>query len=274
MVRAHFTRSLMAAATSLLMICAVEGASAQEAATDSAIATVNGTVITSSDLNFIAEQLGEKTHEMTDAQKKEALTDTLVNMELISQEAVKQGLDKTDEFERQVKFLKLRALQNEFFRKNVDETITDEDLKAEYDKQIAAMPAQPLIKARHILVKTEEEAKDIIKQLDGGADFAELAKGNSTGPSGPSGGDLGYFTKGDMDATFEEAAMALETGAYTKEPVQTGFGWHVIQVEDKREVPKPKFEQVQDNLRSLVAQQKFLQLLDKLRSDAKIEIAE
>nr|WP_321460845.1 peptidylprolyl isomerase [uncultured Cohaesibacter sp.] len=274
MVRAYFQRSAVAAAASLFMLAAMPGAMAQDGGADRVIATVNGKQITAGEFDFIADQLGPQTDKMTPEQKQEALTTMLVNMELVSQAAVKQGLDQSDSFKEQAEFLKKRALQTEFFRKNVDEAITDADLQAVYDEQIGALPARQEVKARHILVKTEDEAKEIIKQLDGGADFAELAKEKSTGPSGSQGGDLGYFGQGQMVPSFEAAAFALEKGKYTEQPVKSDFGWHVILVEDKRDAPKPTLESVKPNLRAFVAQQKFQTLLDGLRKDADIKMPE
>nr|WP_319387867.1 peptidylprolyl isomerase [uncultured Cohaesibacter sp.] len=274
MVRAYFQRSALAAATSLFLIGGVYGAFAQDAAADSVIATVNGKEITAGEFDFIADQLGQQTQQMPAEQKKKTLTEMLVNMELVSQAALKQGLDKTDSFKEQVEFMKKRALQTEFFRKNVDEAITDADLQSVYDEQIGALPVRQEVKARHILVKTEDEANAIIKELDGGADFAELAKSKSTGPSGSQGGDLGYFGQGQMVPSFEAAAFALDKGKYTEKPVKTDFGWHVILVEDKRDAPKPTLDSVKDQLRAFVAQKKFQSLLDDLRKDAKIDIPE
>jgi peptidyl-prolyl cis-trans isomerase C len=274
MVRAYFQRSALAAATSLFLIGGVHGAFAQDAAANSVVATVNGKEITAGEFDFIADQLGQQTQQMPAEQKKKTLTEMLVNMELVSQAALKQGLDKTDSFNEQVEFMKKRALQTEFFRKNVDEAITDADLQAVYDEQIAALPVRQEVKARHILVKTEDEANAIIKELDGGADFSELAKSKSTGPSGSQGGDLGYFGQGQMVPSFEAAAFALDKGKYTEKPVKTDFGWHVILVEDKREAPKPTLDSVKDQLRAFVAQKKFQSLLDDLRKDAKIDIPE
>ena len=274
MVRAYFQRSAMAVAASLFLIGSVSSVLAQDAGDDSVVATVNGKEITAGEFDFIADQLGQQTQKMTPEQKKETLTTMLVNMELVSQAAIKQGLDKTESFKKQAEFLKKRALQTEFFRKNVDEAITDADLQAVYDEQIGALPVRQQVKARHILVKTEDEAKDIIKELDGGADFAELAKEKSTGPSGAQGGDLGYFGQGQMVPAFEAAAFALDKGKYTEEPVKSDFGWHVILVEDKRDAPKPTLESVKDNLRAFVAQQKFQSLLDDLRKEADVKIPE
>ena len=274
MVRAYFQRSAMAVAASLFLIGSVPGVLAQDAGDDSVVATVNGKEITAGEFDFIADQLGQQTQQMTPEQRRETLTTMLVNMELVSQAATKQGLDQSESFKKQVEFLKKRALQTEFFRKNVDEAITDADLQAVYDEQIGALPVRQQVKARHILVKTEDEAKDIIKELDGGADFAELAKEKSTGPSGAQGGDLGYFGQGQMVPAFEAAAFALEKGKYSEEPVKSDFGWHVILVEDKRDAPKPTLESVKDNLRAFVAQQKFQTLLDDLRKEADVKIPE
>lgn len=274
MVRAYFQRSAMAVAASLFLIGSVPGVLAQDAGDDTVVATVNGKEITAGEFDFIADQLGQQTQQMTPEQKKETLTTMLVNMELVSQAAAKQGLDQSEDFKKQVEFLKKRALQTEFFRKNVDEAITDADLQAVYDEQIGALPVRQQVKARHILVKTEGEAKEIINELDGGADFAELAKEKSTGPSGAQGGDLGYFGQGQMVPAFEAAAFALDKGKYTEKPVKSDFGWHVILVEDKRDAPKPTLDSVKDKLRAYVAQQKFQTLLDDLRKEADVKIPE
>ena len=114
--------------------------------------------------------------------------------------------------------------------------ITDAEIRARYDQEVAATPPVNEVQARHILVKTKEEALDVIKQLDGGADFEKLANEKTNDPSGKTtGGDLGWFGPGQMVPEFEKAAFALNAGEYTKEPVQTQFGWHVIKVEDKRD---------------------------------------
>jgi peptidyl-prolyl cis-trans isomerase C len=121
-------------------------------------------------------------------------------------------------------------------------------------------------------VKTEQEAKDVIKQLDGGKDFAELAKEKSTDPNKADGGDLGYFTKGRMVKEFEDAAFSLEKGTYSKTPVKTDFGFHVIKVEDKRDAPPPPLDQVKDQVRQLVMRDKYLALLAKAKETSKVDI--
>ena len=146
--------------------------------------------------------------------------------------------------------------------------------KRKTDKEVAALPKQEEVHARHILVKTEDEAKDVIKQLDAGKDFAELAKEKSTDPNKDDGGDLGYFTRGRMVKEFEDAAFSLEKGTYSKTPVKTDFGYHVIKVEDKRDAPPPPFEQVQDQVRQLVMRDKYLALLNDAKAKAKVEITD
>jgi len=150
--------------------------------------------------------------------------------------------------------------------------ISDEEVKARFEKEIAAIEPEQELRARHILVKTAEEANAIIAELDGGADFVELAKTKSTGPSGPQGGDLGFFGKGQMVPPFEAAAFALEAGAYTKAPVQTQFGFHVIKLEEKRDRPLPKFEEVQDQMRQVVLRERYLETVKEARSLSNVEI--
>ena len=148
----------------------------------------------------------------------------------------------------------------------------DYTVKLRYDKEVAALPQEEEIKAAHILVASEDDAKDIIKQLDSGKDFAALAKEKSTDSNKDDGGDLGWFGKGRMVPEFEEAAFGLEKGAYTKTPVKTQFGFHVIKLEDKRIAPPPAFEQVEPQVRQLVMRDKYVALIEKAKADQKIEI--
>jgi peptidyl-prolyl cis-trans isomerase C len=143
-------------------------------------------------------------------------------------------------------------------------TVTEEEILAEYSEQIKLAPPQQF-KARHILVTTQSEALDLVKQLDGGANFEELAKEKSTGPSGPNGGDLGWFAPDQMVAEFSNAVALLEDGNYTSTPVQTQFGWHVILREDSRENQPPTFESVRDVINQQVQQKKFQAHLVELR---------
>ncbi len=142
----------------------------------------------------------------------------IMEIRLLADKAVAEGLDKDADFQRRMAFLQQRALHSELIDKDVGAKITDEEVRARYDKQMADTPPVNEVKARHILVKTKEEAEAIIKQLDGGADFQKLANEHTTDPSGKTtGGDLGYFAPGQMVPEFETAAFALEIGEYTKD---------------------------------------------------------
>jgi peptidyl-prolyl cis-trans isomerase C len=190
-------------------------------------------------------------------------------------EATSKGLDKDSEFQRQLAFLNQRALHSQVISKEIADKITDADIRAAYDKQISETPPQNEVHARHILVKTKEEALAIIKDLDAGKKFEDIAKEKSTDPgSGANGGDLGYFGQGQMVPEFEKAAFALEPGSYTKEPVQSQFGFHVIKVEDKRQKQPPAFDEVKEQFRSVVLRDKYFALVKQLRDAAKVDITD
>jgi peptidyl-prolyl cis-trans isomerase C len=148
--------------------------------------------------------------------------------------------------------------------------VTDEMAKQLYETQLGAPGKE--YKASHILVETQDEAVAIIGELDGGADFAELAKSKSTGPSGASGGQLGWFAPAQMVQPFSAAAAELEKGSYSKEPVETQFGWHVILLEDTRERTPPSFEEVKDRLKLVMANKRLQEHLQEVRAAADIAI--
>ena len=146
-------------------------------------------------------------------------------------------------------------------------TISDDEIQAEYDQQTALAPGQQY-KARHILVETQGEATAIIEELNGGADFETLARERSTGPSGPNGGDLGWFSPDQMVALFSAAVQAMEDGAYSSEPVQTDFGWHVILREESRASVPPPLDSVRDTVRQAIQQRRFQAYLEEIRGSA------
>jgi peptidyl-prolyl cis-trans isomerase C len=237
------------------------------------VATVNGKPITEADLTLAEGELSQQFARLPADQRRAAALSAAIEIKVLAAKAVADGLDKDPDFQRRAAFLQERALHGEMVEKEVVGKVTDQEVRARYDKEIAAQPPVNEVHARHILVKTKEEAEAIIKQLDGGADFQKLANEHTTDPSGKtSGGDLGYFGPGQMVPEFEKAAMALEPGSYTKEPVQTQFGWHVIKVEDKRPQQPPAFEQVQDQARSAVIRDKYFALVKEARAAAKVEI--
>jgi peptidyl-prolyl cis-trans isomerase C len=165
------------------------------------------------------------------------------------------------QLELQTRAMVAQAVATDFISRN---QATEDELKALYEEQMGSAPPMEF-KARHILVESQGEANDLIAQLADGADFIELAKEKSTGPSGPSGGDLGWFPPDRMVPAFSQAVQALENGAYTQEPVQTQFGWHVILREDSRESVPPPFESVRDSLKQQVEGQKLQEYIESLR---------
>lgn len=246
-------------------------ADAAKADPDKVLATINGSKITNKDVDQISADLDPQFAKLPDDQRRLAALAAIIDIKSLAAKAEAEKLDQTPEFQARLEFLKDRALHNDYFKQQVVDKITDADIRARYDKEIAAMPPQNEVRARHILVKTKEEAEAIIKQLDGGAKFEDIAKEKSTDNSAAQGGDLGYFGPGQMVPEFDKAANALEVGQYTKEPVQTQFGFHVIKLEDKRTQQPPAFDQVKDQVKSILIREKYMELVKKDRGDLKIE---
>ncbi|ESY22536.1 peptidylprolyl isomerase [Mesorhizobium sp. LNJC394B00] len=237
------------------------------------IATVNGQKLTEADLGLAEGELSQQFSQLPPEQRRAAALSAAIEIRVMAAQAVATGLDKDPEFQRRMAFLQQRALHGEMVEKGVVDKVTDAEVRARYDQEIASTPPVNEIHARHILVKTKEEAEAIIKQLDGGADFQKLANEHTSDPSGKTnGGDLGWFGPGQMVPEFDKAAVALEIGKYTKEPVQTQFGWHVIKLEDKRTKQPPAFDDVKDQAKQAVIRDKYFALVKQLRGDAKVEI--
>ena len=239
------------------------------------VATVNGQQITEADLTLAEADLDQQFSRLPPEQRRAAALSALIEIRLLASEGEAKGLDKDPEFERRMAFLEQRALHSAVIDREVSSKITDEEIRKRYDTEMSNTPPVNEVKARHILVKTKEEADAIIKQLDAGGDFEKLANENTTDPSGKeTGGDLGYFGPGQMVPEFEKAAFALDVGAYTKQPVQSQFGFHVIKVEDKRTQQPPAFDQVKDQIRSILLRENYFALVKSLRGAAKVDIAD
>ena len=241
---------------------------------DKVVATINGNAVTEADLEIALTDLDQQFAQLPQDQRRAAALSALIEIRLLSAEAEAKGLADTDEFKRRMEVLRQRALHSAFIEQEVAAKVTDEAVRAEYDKQVAAMTPTKELRARHILVPTEEEAKAIIADLDNGGDFEAIAKEKSQDGAAANGGDLGYFGAGQMVPEFEEAAFALNAGEYSKEPVKTQFGFHVIKVEDKRDQQPPAFEQVQGQFRSLLLRQSYFELVNDLREAASVEITD
>ena len=235
------------------------------------VAIVNGTPIsrTAYDI-YVKNLLQGKQQELTPEQKNQVL-DELISMQLLAAQADKDGLEKDPDTAAQLQVLRMRVMadaESQKFLKGQEPT--DAELHAEYDSAIAAMDKNEY-HARHILVANQDQANQIIKKLKGGAKFEDLAKSQSIDGSKTNGGDLGWFTLARMVKPFGDALKGLKKGEYTQQPVQTQFGWHVIELEDTRDVTPPPFDQVKPQLSNAVIRKKLQAHVDQLKKDAKIE---
>lgn len=200
------------------------------------------------------------------------LLERAVDTKLLAQAAAKDDVAKSDEVKKRLEEARERIMQQVYLEQLVEKQVTDDKIKAAYDQFLKENPPEAEVHARHILLKTEDEAKEVIAQLEKGGDFVELAKEKSTGPSGPKGGDLGYFKKSDMVPEFAAAAFAMEPGQVSESPVQTQFGWHVIKVEDRRQSEAPALDEVREQLRQQVAGQVIEQKMADLRAKSEVTL--
>ncbi|WP_037546681.1 peptidylprolyl isomerase [Stappia stellulata] len=268
----RFAATLQRATVALAFASGLGLAAAQAQEPGDAVATVGESVITEADIAFASQDFAEQLANVPQGQWRKVLTDIVIDMQLMANAAEEADIDDEDDFQRQVDFLTMRALRNAYLVREVENKVSDEMVQAAYDKEFADYAGEDERKARHILLESKEEAEAVIEALEDGGDFVELAKEKSTGPSGPNGGDLGYFTRGRMVKEFDDAAFALEVGAFTKEPVQTQFGWHVIKVEDARTQPAPELDDVRDRLRQDLLRARYAEVMDALKANTTIEV--
>ena len=244
------------------------------------LAEVNGATITDADFYKEQENLPPYLKPMTETPEgKKEMLDTMVVRELIMQQAQKDGIDKSPAVAAKLEDLKKRVIVEAFLKKKVEESanISDADLQAFYKKNEDKFKTGDQIRASHILVKTEPEAKQVEKELKGGANFEELAKKHSIDGAAAKGGDLGWFGKGSMLPDFEKVAFALKEGS-TSGIVQTKFGYHIIKATGKRPAGARSFEEVKDQIKAAIAPEKqqetFKKLKEDLKKDAKLSIKE
>jgi peptidyl-prolyl cis-trans isomerase C len=234
------------------------------------LAKVDGAEITDEDVKLALDDIGATLPQQLQGAEKEAyVVDYLIDMKLVAKKAAADKLTDDPDFTRRVTYMRDRALMETLFGKLSKQSTTDAALKEVYDQAAKTQKAEPEVKARHILVPTEDEAKMALKRVRDGEDFAKVATEVSKDP-GSQGGDLGWFTKDQMVPEFADAAFGMTPGQIS-EPVKSQFGWHVIKVEDKREKTFPKFEEVKDQVTQYVVQRAQQDVIMKLRSAAKIE---
>lgn len=241
------------------------------AVADPVVARVGTDEIRASELSDAAKALPEELRSMPPTALYPMLLDQLVDRHVVVIAARKEGLDRDPAVQRMVARATDSALQNALLTREIAPTLTEEAIRARYERDIAGKPGEAEVHARHILVADEETAKKVIAELKGGADFAELAKKYSTDPGAQSGGDLGFFKKTDMLPEFSETAFALKAGETTQTPVKTRFGWHVINVQEVRTAPPPSLEQVHDEVRQSLIQEGVSRVLAQAKAGLPIE---
>ncbi|MBT1070654.1 peptidylprolyl isomerase [Pelotalea chapellei] len=256
------------------------GSKAESKKEGQVLAEVNGSTITTGDYNRELKNLPEYLKAMADTpQGRKEMLDTMVIRELILQQASKEGVDKGPEIEEKMKDLKKRLIVEAYLKKKVetDSQVSDADLKKFYQQNIDKFKAGEQIKASHILVKTEKEAKDLLAQIKSGANFEELAKKHSVDSSAAKGGDLGWFGKGSMVPAFEKAALALKEGQVS-DVVKSDFGFHIIKLTGKRPAGTRPFEEVKEQIKGAIMptkqQEIFQKIKEDLKKDAKITVKE
>jgi len=257
----------------LIAGCAKTGTSGEAAKTPAAkpVATVNGQPISKAMFDYYAKNTAGKAPSELTPEQRTQLLDNLIRGEVVAQQAEKEGLDKTGDTASLLELSHLQILEQADAEQYLkDKKPTDAERQTEYDAQIAAMP-KTQYHARHILLTTQDGAQKVIDQLKKGAKFEDLAKKESIDSSKEQGGDLGWFSPSNMVKPFADAVATLKKGEYTPSPVQTQYGWHVIELIDTRETPVPPLDSVKDRVDQLVQNKKFKAYQDELMKTAKIE---
>ena len=235
------------------------------------VAKVNGVDVTRSEVLEFITSLPEPYRQRPLQELFPFARDQVLNNKLVAEKAKSANLDGDAEVQKMLETAKEQIVRNVYVDREVTAKVTDEELQKAYNELKAEVAKIEEVRARHILVDTEEKAKEVITKLEGGAKFEDLVQEYSSGPSKENGGEVGFFSKADMVPEFAEAAFALGAGQYTKQPVKTQFGYHVIETEEKRNRPEPKFEDVKPQLEAVVRQRKLMEILSAWQSDAKVE---
>ncbi len=238
---------------------------------DKVVAKVNGIAIEYRDIVEAQKLLPEQYRKIPFEQMFPTLLDSVIDTYLTSEDGRLKNIHKTSDFKKEMMRIERQLLQRNAITQAINKTVTAASLQDAYLKMKVENSGNEEIHARHILVKDEKTAIWVIAELDKGKNFSELAKSKSTGPSGPKGGDLGYFGRGQMVPEFEKAAFSIDKGSYTTTPVKTQFGYHVIKQEDRRAQSVPVFSEIEGRLRSQLSQTAGAQYMAELRKKAKIE---
>jgi peptidyl-prolyl cis-trans isomerase C len=258
-----------AAATGCLAVALLAGSPAR-AADDPVLAKVNGVEIRQSDVALAEEELAPSLAQMDPAAKKDNVLAFLIDLKIVAKAAEDKKIENSDDFKKRLAFTRSRLLMDSLLATEGKAATTDDAMKKVYEEASKQITGEQEVRARHILVESEDEAKAIKAELDKGADFAELAKKKSKDPGASDGGDLGFFTKDQMVPEFSAVAFTLDAGK-TSDPVKSQFGWHIIKVEEKRSRQAPGFEQVKGQIETYVTRKAQADYVAKLREAAKVE---
>jgi peptidyl-prolyl cis-trans isomerase C len=258
------------AATGCLVAVLAAGLPVRAAESDPVLAKVNGSEIRASDVALAEEELGPSLAQMDPSTKKDNVLSFLIDMKIVSKAAEDKKVENSDEFKKRLAFTRNRLLMDSLLASEGKAATNDDAMKKVYDEAAKQITGEQEVRARHILVETEDEAKAVKAELDKGADFAELAKKKSKDPGAADGGDLGFFTKEQMVPEFSAVAFSLEPGKIS-DPVKSQFGWHIIKVEEKRNRKAPDFEQVKAQIETYVTRKAQADYVAKLREAAKVE---
>lgn len=238
------------------------------------LARVNGEAITEQDVTTAIDDVGAEYPNLPPEGLRNITLEFLIEMKIVSQKAKAEKIDQTEDFKRRMAYVQQRVLMQQLLLREANAATSDAAVKKFYDEQVAQIKPVDEVRARHILVDSEDEAKKIVARLKGGEDFAKIAKELSKDPgSGAEGGDLGFFTQDRMVPEFAAAAFAMKPGELSA-PVKTQFGWHVIKTEERRQRPLPAFDQIKDRVAQSLAARAQQEYLAALRKDAKIEKTE
>lgn len=255
-----------------LSVLSFHNAHAGETKNDRVVAIVNDYKFYASDIAHARKQLPSDIKEYSEAAVFDYLLNNLIDTHLVAADARKVGLDRRHKIAKRLRRSEDQILYQAYLDERILESSSDKRLMVSYKEYLRANSATEEIHARHILLQTQRQAAEVIRQLNAGKDFANLAKLFSTGPSGKNGGDLGYFTREKMVKLFSVAAFSTPIGKFTPVPVKTQFGWHVIKVEDKR-ILKPKtFDEIKGHLREKMINDFLTTVVSRLRKSAKIKI--
>jgi len=261
---------IAALATGCLSVALMSAQPSRAENADPVVAKVNGAEIHESDVTMAEQELGPSLAQMDPSTKHQNVVSFLIDLKLAAKVAEDKKLQDSDDFKKRAAFAHDRLLMDALLGKEGKSAATEEAMKKVYDDAAKQIAGEQEVHARHILVETEDEAKQVEDELKKGADFAELAKKKSKDPGAADGGDLGFFTKEQMVPEFSNAAFALEPGKIS-DPVKSQFGWHIIKVEEKRSRKPPEFAQVKPQIETFVTRKAQADYVAKLRDGAKIE---